>query len=274
MKRMKVNRLTRRGFSLVELLVVIGLMGMLATISIGGYVSATRGMNERAVKDDTVSFMRTAMQRSLIDWTPTAIVFYNQRLREATDFDAAVVVGKAVAVKRAGRITNVSGSVIVDEFADWRQAYPPASGGGASSSSLPPMPIYRMANLGNGGIDSCRSLVNPSSEKVTVSDYCIVRGEVENSFPLYGLRVRRGFNSWQVGDPYGVEVASFQLPYGYIFGTSVPTDDQLQLVETAVFVPDESNPRPPYFSNFPTISLSQEGGSSFATITSQDFRQN
>ena len=59
----------RAAFTLVELLVVIGLMAMLGTISVGGYFAAVRGMADRGALQDTISLIRLAQQTCLIDQT-------------------------------------------------------------------------------------------------------------------------------------------------------------------------------------------------------------
>ena len=75
----RLQKTGTRGFTLVELIVVIGLMGLLATISIGGYFAAARGMAARGVVQDTASLVRQAMQTCLIDQVPTAVLFLNRR---------------------------------------------------------------------------------------------------------------------------------------------------------------------------------------------------
>ena len=82
MKARKTEASVRRAaFTLVELLVVIGLMALLGTVSVTGYFAAVRGMSYRAAKVDTVSLIRQAMQTCLIDQTPTAVLFYNRQTK-------------------------------------------------------------------------------------------------------------------------------------------------------------------------------------------------
>ena len=94
------------GFTLVELLVTMGLMAMLATMSIAGYYGAVRGMTERGVKQDLIAFVRLAQQRALVDEVPTAVFLMNRYLRAGNQDlgEAARVVGMAVAVRTDGRI--------------------------------------------------------------------------------------------------------------------------------------------------------------------------
>ena len=57
----------KKAFSLLELLVVIGIMGMMATLAISSYTSLTRGMNDRAALDLGKSVAEAALQRATRD---------------------------------------------------------------------------------------------------------------------------------------------------------------------------------------------------------------
>ena len=87
----------------------MGIMGMMAVMSVGGYRAMRRGMQEKAVMTNVNQFIRAAYQRAQIDRQPVAVYFWNETLRVSSD-DAGnvdVVVGKAVAVRRSGRISGV-----------------------------------------------------------------------------------------------------------------------------------------------------------------------
>lgn len=225
---------TKNGFTLVELLVVIGLMAMLATVSIGGYNAAVRGMDERAAKDSVISLMNLAMQRALIDGQPTAVIFSNRQLLAASDDEAQKVVGTAVAVRMAGRVTYASGNFVADEFADWNLTYP-----SDGSDSDPDMRLYRVANISTGsggGLNNYCSFVRPFVTGRSKSDWMIETGMTTN-VTIHGFTIDKGFTGWRAGDPYGFEIGSLQLPVNYMFGTSIPSQPEDTHAGAAFFSP-------------------------------------
>lgn len=264
----------RSAFTLVELLVVIGLMAMLATISIAGYNAASRGMADRGAIQNVVSTLRIAQQTCQIDRVPTKVLFFNQRLTEDSDEESATVYqGTAIAIKQAGRITIAPSSVkglLIDEFADWHQAYPKKG-----SQDAPGMRLYRMRSADEGsGIDQCSTLVQPFVTHYALDDYMIQSGvsirdwcrdhrrEASDNRPqnATGSYVENGNNyvwgfaetgggglsaaSWKVGDPYGMEIVRLDLPKGYIFGTSAPGGNGMAAasVREVYFDPDDATP--------------------------------
>lgn len=167
-----------RAFTLIELIVVIGLMGLLATVSVGGYFAAARGMAARGVVQDTASLIRQAMQTCLIDQVPTAVLFLNRRTN--TRAEGGEAYGTAIAIKMAGRISYVAknggktsqgksisgdgggGALLIDEFADWNQSY---SVDASDKSEQRSVRLYRMFSGQDGvdslgkGLKSCSSLM-------------------------------------------------------------------------------------------------------------------
>ena len=75
----------KRAFTLLELLVVIGIMGFMGTISVGGYRAMRRGMEERGVMQNVNQFIRSAYQRAQIERQPVAVYFWNETLRGSGD---------------------------------------------------------------------------------------------------------------------------------------------------------------------------------------------
>ena len=226
-----------KGFTLIELLVVIGIMGLLGTASVGGYRQMRRGMEEKGVIQDVNTLIRAAYQRAQIDRQPTAVVFWNETLRgESDDADeSAIVVGRAVAVRRSGRITRVAGDILLDEFADLELSYQVDDGSGSSGSSKADMYLYPMDDLSEieSSSDIRRSLVEtkvyPKNEtpvylsgvKTEQMGGGTESGESSGRLTIYGFKLRNQNGvTWKAGKAYGFEFAHIELPHGYIFGGS------------------------------------------------------
>ena len=249
----------KRGFTLLELLVVVGIMGLLGTVSVGGYQQMRRGMEEKGVMRDVNTLIRAAYQRAQIDRQPTAVVFWNETLRGENDVDDEnmIVVGHAVAVRRSGRITEVSSDLLLDEFADLELSYQADDDGdGSGGASRADMYLYPMDNLSEVEQSSSvrRSLVETKvygerrtpvyltgtkTENVSSSEgggYSPGQGEIY----VYGFRVKdqNGVN-WRAGMAYGMEFAHLVLPHGYFFGQgssySTSSDNPVREAGTLVF---------------------------------------
>ena len=230
----------KRAFTLVELLVVIGIMGLLGTASVGGYRAMQRGMEERGVMQNVNAFVKAAYERAQIDRQPTAIYFWNETLRTETEDETVIVVGRAVAVRRQGRLTRVSGDTLFDEFADLERTYPKAvqgdsedeedaNGDGTGDSGDNTMYLYFLDNLNGGALKLERSVVSQRVVKEEPletymngipTDSQGTAGKIE----MWGFKVEDANGvSWKAGSAYGIEFAELTLPHNYIFGSSYQT---------------------------------------------------
>ena len=290
----------RAAFTLVELMVVIGLMAMLGTVSVTGYFAAVRGMADRAAKEDTVSLIRLAMQTCLIDQTPTAVLFYNRQTRMegngvSSEEVTASSAGSAVASKMAGRLSYVRDEILVDEFADWNQSYPTA---GRDDNSDKGIRFYRMADLKSQvaqGIERCSSIVYSTVEPVDFgNEYMIASGcQVQqfcSEFKKYGDDNKKFSNTsynngnnqrwghkikqsngltWRTGDPYGIEIGSLDLPKGYVYGNQAASSTRIDSAGALTFSPSDAADANTYELNLnQTISISAFRGTTVRKVGS------
>lgn len=219
-KMRAVTRDMGRAFTLVELLVVIGIMGMLATVSIGGYAALTRGMSERGALDAAAGIAEAALQRAQIDRTKTYLFLFNEVTRIDSDDQVGIVCGVAIAVRPTGRFTRVAGGELYDEFGDLNLSYNALDEEGESESegeqqaSAAAMRIY---NLRTKDVATVREGVYIG--RVTEPDL-EENGGTGRDVAAYGFRRIDGA-TFQVGDEYGQEFAVMRLPPGYTFSSSV-----------------------------------------------------
>ena len=232
-------------------------------------------MADRGVIQNTVATLRIAQQVCEIDRVPTKVLFFNQSLTsDRNNTDSSRYQGTAIAIKQSGRITiNPSeAGMLIDEFADWHQTYPMTG-----SANSPGMRIYRMrSDDEQKDIDGCSVLVQPCvspyqlkdymiQARTTIDQWCSQHGrtesmnEPENGAATYvgnGNNYVWGFKpstsgsggglntaQWKVGDPYGVEIARFDLPKGYIYGSTAPRDNKLSAAGEVSFSPEDATPK-------------------------------
>lgn len=235
----------KRGFTLIELLIVMGIMGLLGTIAVGSYRAMQRGMEERGAMQNVNQFVRSAYQRAQIDRLPVAVYFWNELLRAETNDDPPIIVGKAVAVRRAGRITEVSGSYLYDEFGDLRFMHltyanddddeDGSSNESAASGSTKEgngMFLYQMDSTSSGFrrsvVSQTTKLMNASRERMATAG-----GDAKIESYAYVVMDKNGVD-WSRGDAYGFEFAELQLPHNFIFGREYSDSTSRPLTEIKV----------------------------------------
>lgn len=217
----------KRGFTLIELLVVVGLMAMLGVAATGGYAALQRGMAERGAVSAVNTLLKAAKERAMVDRVPTVVFCYNRMIREADDDNNEIIVGEAVAVRRAGRISFVRGSKLYDEFADLGKTY--------DSSAVE----NEVAD--SGGMKLWRfDDVKPSEMQYSIVSDVVLRDDnmkVESFaasgsnylMSVYAFLKKSGSNkfdpgNWCAGNGYGFEFATIQLPHNFIFQQKLPAN--------------------------------------------------
>lgn len=247
-----MTKRARSGFTLIELLVVIGIMGMMGTVSVGAYRAMREGMEERTVMQNASQFIRLTYQRSQIDMQPCAIYFWNELKQEETDLDTLKVCGRAVAVRRRGRITERSGKYLIDEFGDLRELRGLDSRGNQTTGDPTDGPwsyLYKVdgqsttfarSRVAQVTVDRTRSgaslLFMGGSDTIPPGGTDPYVSELGSIYPerfAFYMDDAGGIN-WEVGDPYGVEFAELELPVGYIFKSSFPTRSSSPVTEVEV----------------------------------------
>jgi len=240
-----------KAFTLLELLVVMAIMGLLGTASVGGYRAMQRGMEERGVMASVNTLIRAAYQRAQIDRQPTVVYFWNETIRKADDDNHEVVIGKAVAVRRSGRLSDVRGQLLVDEFGDLNLSYRSSAenddeeneGSSETENETYIYPMNRLSDM-QSTTTLRRSLVKGNVVKAFETPLFLTGTKTsdadddENGIPAYAFElVNANGVSWRPGMAYGFEFMELQLPKNYIFGSqySQSVENPIQEAGTLVF---------------------------------------
>ena len=253
------GRMTKRAFTLVELLVVTGIIAAMATIGIGSYGAIQRGMADRGALAAATSVISLAQNRARIDMEPTVVYFMNELIQSADDNAGTVarVAGVAIAIRRAGRVTRKGGTdLIFDEFGDLEHSYPTSKDtptskagfklyrfnlSGAPQYSEVRNAVVRGLALTTGGRDDYWCLRKPRNTADLDHDDGLNDGDIR-SYAFSVINKNKDHNSfnWGVGDAYGYEFVRIRLPDNYVFGSGsrIPTkNNPVEHVETHAFYP-------------------------------------
>ncbi len=218
--------MSRRAFTLIELMIVVAIMGAMAVMSVGGYRALVKGMKNRAALTAVQTLFDAARQRAEIDRRKVMVYLYDDLLKSGEDPAGH---GTAIAVRPVGRISAVDGNYLCDEFGDLDQVYASenslAGDVSANRSDGSRMRIYVMKENGNGSyVDVRTSIVrHPISASYIISGDSSPGGGDDGGKLISCCAFEKiGEGSFDVGDAYGTEFASLELPDGYYFGASAP----------------------------------------------------
>lgn len=107
----------KRAFTLVELMAVVGLMGLLATLSVVAWGSISKGMSDRAAHEALEGFVRSSLRVARMEESPVVLRFRTYVIPADDDFEEEKIC-RAVAVRAAGRVSRLLDGHPWDEFAE------------------------------------------------------------------------------------------------------------------------------------------------------------
>lgn len=243
----------RRGFTLIELMTVVGIMAFLGVAATGGYNAMQRGMAERGAVDTASKILVAAKERAIVDRVPTVVYCYNRLVREADADNNAIVVGEMVAIRRAGRITRVSGNYLYDEFGDLDRSFESLDDSRKNelqdrkglrlwwfADSQSAMSSMKYSLVADGVYD------DDNLQGFTYSTWADGFAQSSNltyrAWAFYDLGGSQHSPVWVVGNGYGFEFQRVQLPNNFIFGTAVPATVGATSAETGFYF-DPENPQ-------------------------------
>jgi len=268
---MNAIKKTEYGFSLLELLAVMSIMGLLTTLAVTSYFGAARGMARRGAIKHMVNTLTLARQRACMDNARVSVVLYNE-VSGILDDDSGgtkkAVTPSYVVCKEVGKITMVTGNYLIDEFNALDNMFATVPLDNAASYKGG----FRLYNLSEGGFSFVFPWVVKSDNRIQgrqspykprpiadtrINAWCF---EINRNVP-----VREDGNKWYVGDSYGVEAAPVQtLPKLFEFKALRDNERSIQVI---TFLPDGrafksdkitiSETRPPMKSA--DIDISKEG---------------
>ena len=234
--------MVKRGFTLVELLVTMGIMGFLGVAATSGYHALVRGMTERGVSAAAAAAMRAAKGRAQIDRHRVVVFCYNKLLREPSKdgSENGVAVGVLVAVRRVGRLSGVSGQFLYDEFGDLELCFE-----SMPKEELEKRDGVRLFKFNDGVSKMEYSRVADASYLDTDIQVYLPQEDVStNGYAgaYYDLGGSDHPASWKAGDGYGVAFTEIQLKEGYVFGTSIPPSlETIAISDPIEFDPDDTS---------------------------------
>ncbi|MDA3923741.1 MAG: prepilin-type N-terminal cleavage/methylation domain-containing protein [Kiritimatiellae bacterium] len=204
------------GFSLLELLAVMSIMGLLTTLAVTSYFSAARGMARRGAVKHLVNSLVLARQRACMDNARVSVFIYNEFkgiiVKDSGGTEESVVPSYVVC-KETGKITMVQGSYLVDEFNALDKTYETFEKNKHSASYKGG---FRLYNLSVGGFSFVYPWVVNVAKNVLTARDSPYKSRIEQNINAWAFEISRDAINWNVGDSYGIESAPSQtLPRGY-----------------------------------------------------------
>ena len=236
----------KKAFTLLELLVVVGIMGLLGTAATNSYTALVRGMKERSAVAAASGLLRAARERANVDRVPTAVFCDTRLIKAPNSEENGVAAGVMTAVRRSGRLSYVSGNYLYDEFADLDHTYEAED----READLKKGGGVRLFRFGGINMSDMRySIVSDrvftdNQTQVTIFSGTEGNGPTTNILlkSFYDMKTSARQATWRAGDAYAFEFNEIQLPDGMIFGSSVPSDPSRdELVKVVVFDPENPN---------------------------------
>lgn len=189
----------RAGFTLIELMVVVGLMILVTAITISGSFGMTRSSGFRGAEDLVFNTLQFARQKACVEGKETLVIFYDDKEENKYGADSFIVVQAAGVITgglRDGNYFEDRSSTIND---------------GTLTNTVWSLKNGRKAYIRNVG-SSVGSEFVPGDERKY--KYATKRIYLK---PESGETLKK--TDWEKGDIYGFNISSVQiLPKGFKIG--------------------------------------------------------
>lgn len=213
------------GFTLIELMVVMGLMILISSIVVSGTFGMTRSASYRAAENIVYNALQAARQQACTDGKRVVVAFVSDRGGDGEDNSLSVI-------EATGTITeDVVGAYIQDRCANLSKY----TGSGAETRGQSTNTVWNLrtgAKFSGYKIDSSVSILGTKIPGGGNDKYSYTVTQIT---PKAGSGFKKEF--WAKGDPYGFHIAQSQtLPRGFKIGLGSPGTSPADTL--LVFEPD------------------------------------